>query len=152
MAKKDKDKLPTPLPEDEGAIVPTGAGRFAAIRRETSMSSKSKKHSENLMHYGSILADISEVISAARRAGARSVNCIMTAAYWAIDRRIVEFEQGARSGPTMVRMCWSDCRMISQGDLDAALPKATSIRCGPSIWLTKTFSRHRLENPSTSCG
>ena len=43
--------------------------------------------------YGSILGDISTVIDAARRSAARSVNCIMTAAYWLIGRRIVEFEQ-----------------------------------------------------------
>jgi hypothetical protein len=33
------------------------------------------------------------VIEAARRSAARSVNCIMTAAYWLVGRRIVEFEQ-----------------------------------------------------------
>lgn len=44
-------------------------------------------------HYGSILGEISKVIDAARRSAARSVNCIMTAAYWLIGRRIVEFEQ-----------------------------------------------------------
>ena len=45
------------------------------------------------IHYDSILGDISNVIDAARRSAARSVNCIMTAAYWLIGRRIVEFEQ-----------------------------------------------------------
>ncbi|MFC1895725.1 YhcG family protein [Thermodesulfobacteriota bacterium] len=45
------------------------------------------------IHYDSILGDISDVIDAARRSAARSVNCIMTAAYWLIGRRIVEFEQ-----------------------------------------------------------
>ncbi len=32
-------------------------------------------------HYDSILGDISNVIDTARRSAARSVNCIMTAAY-----------------------------------------------------------------------
>lgn len=45
------------------------------------------------IHYDSILGDISSVIDEARRSAARSVNCIMTAAYWLIGRRIVEFEQ-----------------------------------------------------------
>lgn len=45
------------------------------------------------IHYDSILGDISNVIDAARRSAARSVNCIMTAAYWLIGRRIVETEQ-----------------------------------------------------------
>ena len=44
-------------------------------------------------HYDSILGDISGVIDAARRSAGRSVNCIMTAAYWLIGRRIVEYEQ-----------------------------------------------------------
>jgi predicted nuclease of restriction endonuclease-like (RecB) superfamily len=43
--------------------------------------------------YDSILGDISGVIEAARRSAARSVNCMMTAAYWMIGRRIVESEQ-----------------------------------------------------------
>ena len=45
------------------------------------------------VHYDSILGDISNLIDAARRSAARSANCIMTAAYWLIGRRIVEFEQ-----------------------------------------------------------
>jgi len=44
-------------------------------------------------HYDSVLGDISKVIDAARSSAARSVNCIMTAAYWFIGRRIFEFEQ-----------------------------------------------------------
>jgi len=46
--------------------------------------------------YGAILGDIAGVIAAARSASARSVNCVMTAAYWLIGRRIVEFEQSGR--------------------------------------------------------
>jgi hypothetical protein len=45
------------------------------------------------VHYKSILGGISHVIDAARKSAARSVNCIMTAAYWLIGRRIVESEQ-----------------------------------------------------------
>ena len=43
--------------------------------------------------YSSILGDISDVIDAARSSAVRSVNCIMTAAYWLIGQRVVEFEQ-----------------------------------------------------------
>jgi hypothetical protein len=45
------------------------------------------------LHYDSFLGEISNLIDAARRSVARSVNFIMTAAYWLIGRRIVEFEQ-----------------------------------------------------------
>ena len=43
--------------------------------------------------YGSLVVDITKLLEHSRRASARSVNAIMTATYWEIDRRIVEFEQ-----------------------------------------------------------
>jgi predicted nuclease of restriction endonuclease-like (RecB) superfamily len=46
--------------------------------------------------YSVVHADIVAVLEAARRAAARSVNAVMTASYWEIGRRIVEFEQGGR--------------------------------------------------------
>ena len=48
------------------------------------------------LHYDLILGDISNLINEARRSAARSVNCIMTAAYWLIGRRVVEYEQGGK--------------------------------------------------------
>ncbi|SAK44998.1 hypothetical protein AWB81_00342 [Caballeronia arationis] len=44
--------------------------------------------------YDGIRSGIVEVLESARRAAARSVNAVMTASYWEIGRRIVEFEQG----------------------------------------------------------
>jgi len=44
--------------------------------------------------YGDIHTGIVELLDAARQAAARSVNALMTASYWEIGRRIVEFEQG----------------------------------------------------------
>lgn len=46
--------------------------------------------------YGDIHTGIVELLEAARRAAARSVNALMTASYWEIGRRIVEFEQGGK--------------------------------------------------------
>ena len=46
--------------------------------------------------YAAIHGDIVALLEAARRAAARSVNALMTASYWEIGRRIVEFEQGGR--------------------------------------------------------
>ena len=43
--------------------------------------------------YQAAFGDVSKVIDAARESAARSVNAAMTAAYWLIGRRIVEFEQ-----------------------------------------------------------
>lgn len=44
--------------------------------------------------YSGLVGGIGELLETARRASARSVNVIMTATYWEIGRRIVEFEQG----------------------------------------------------------
>jgi predicted nuclease of restriction endonuclease-like (RecB) superfamily len=44
--------------------------------------------------YGELVAGISELLDRARRTAVRSVNGILTAAYWEIGRRIVEYEQG----------------------------------------------------------
>jgi hypothetical protein len=53
--------------------------------------------------YAGIHGDIVALLEAARRAAARSVNALMTATYWEIGRRIVEFEQGGKSAPNMAR-------------------------------------------------
>jgi predicted nuclease of restriction endonuclease-like (RecB) superfamily len=43
--------------------------------------------------YSGLVGGISELLEIARRASARTVNAFMTATYWEIGRRIVEFEQ-----------------------------------------------------------
>ena len=43
--------------------------------------------------YRAVFGDVSKIIDAARESAVRSVNAAMTAAYWLIGRRIVEFEQ-----------------------------------------------------------
>jgi len=47
--------------------------------------------------YGSLVTGISDLLDEARRSGARTVNSILTAAYWEIGRRIVVFEQGGKA-------------------------------------------------------
>ena len=49
--------------------------------------------SKNDAHYEAIFGDVSGIIDAARNSAARSANAAMTAAYWLIGHRIVEFEQ-----------------------------------------------------------
>lgn len=46
--------------------------------------------------YTGIHGDIVALLEGARHAAARSVNAVMTASYWEIGRRIVEFEQGGQ--------------------------------------------------------
>jgi predicted nuclease of restriction endonuclease-like (RecB) superfamily len=43
--------------------------------------------------YSALIKDLSGLLESARRAAARTVNAVMTATYWEIGRRIVEFEQ-----------------------------------------------------------
>ena len=51
--------------------------------------------------YPELVAGISELLERARRTAARSVNSILTATYWEIGRRIVEYEQGGGAGRSM---------------------------------------------------
>lgn len=51
------------------------------------------KRGTSLHEYAEVLGDITDLLERARRLAARSVNTIMTATYWEIGRRIVEFEQ-----------------------------------------------------------
>lgn len=48
---------------------------------------------KNAIGYGNLVSGIGELLEAGRRTTTRSVNAIMTATYWEIGRRIVEFEQ-----------------------------------------------------------
>jgi predicted nuclease of restriction endonuclease-like (RecB) superfamily len=62
--------------------------------------------------YGGIHGDIVALLEAARSAAARSVNALMTATYWEIGRRLVEFEQGGQEraayGATLLKNLSAD--------------------------------------------
>ena len=51
------------------------------------------KPDEHDAPYEAVFGDVSSIIDAARSSASRSVNAAMTAAYWLIGHRIVEFEQ-----------------------------------------------------------
>jgi predicted nuclease of restriction endonuclease-like (RecB) superfamily len=46
------------------------------------------------LDYDTLLASVVELLEAARRTAARSVNAVMTTTYWFVGQRIVEHEQG----------------------------------------------------------
>jgi len=46
--------------------------------------------------YETLVGGITELLEAARRSSARAVHALMTATYWEIGRRIVEYEQGGK--------------------------------------------------------
>jgi predicted nuclease of restriction endonuclease-like (RecB) superfamily len=61
------------------------------------MAKRKRKKTEDIVRvnsYGDVLASMVDLLESARRASARAVNCVMTATYWEIGRRIVELEQG----------------------------------------------------------
>jgi hypothetical protein len=62
--------------------------------------------------YGLLLGDIVQFLAAARHLSARAVNALMTATYWQVGRRIVEFEQGGKErapyGEQLLRRLSSD--------------------------------------------
>ena len=51
------------------------------------------KGETKIADYDSILNDLVDLLESARRTSARAVNAVMTATYWEVGRRIVEFEQ-----------------------------------------------------------
>ena len=57
------------------------------------MKKKPVPKTKPLQDYDAVLSGVVELLDAARRTSARAVNSIMTATYWEIGRRIVEFEQ-----------------------------------------------------------
>jgi hypothetical protein len=61
------------------------------------MSTKSKPQKPRpsaVANYSGLVGGIGDLFESARRASARAVNALMTATYWEVGRRIVEFEQG----------------------------------------------------------
>jgi predicted nuclease of restriction endonuclease-like (RecB) superfamily len=47
--------------------------------------------------YSDLLGGVSQLLESARRASARAVNTFMTATYWDVGRRIIEFEQAGQA-------------------------------------------------------
>jgi hypothetical protein len=94
------------------------------------MAKGSDKTTSNLApaNYDSLIGTIRSLVETARHSAARSVNALMTATYWEIGRRIVEFEQGGCE------------RAIYGAKLLAKLSEDLSERLG------RGFSRDNLES------
>ena len=76
------------------------ADRFDRDKEGGNLMSNMTVHQYNTVHTG-----IVALLEAARQVAARNVNALMTASYWEIGRRIVEFEQGEMNVPDTVK-CW----------------------------------------------
>jgi hypothetical protein len=65
-----------------------------------------------LRGYEGFLSGISELLTEARRSASRAVNSVLTATYWDIGRRIVEYEQRGKNradyGDRLIKRLSSD--------------------------------------------
>ena len=71
-----------------GKMVPSRVGVA-----ENRMTQKPAEANEHNAPYQAVFGDVSKIVGASRSSAIRSVNATMTAAYWLIGHRIVEFEQ-----------------------------------------------------------
>lgn len=82
-----------------------------AAKKENGLT-RSKASSLEVANYNDILNNVVELLESARRTSARATNAIMTATYWEIGRRVVEYEQGGSDravyGKLVVKQLASD--------------------------------------------
>ena len=64
------------------------------VQRKTGVKRTKVAKQRTPVGYTELVGGIAEALEAARRKSARAVNAVMTATYWEIGRRIVEYEQG----------------------------------------------------------
>jgi hypothetical protein len=64
------------------------------VKRKTTVNPSKAVEQPAAAAYGDLVGGIAAVLETARRTSVRAVNAVMTATYWEIGRRIVEFEQG----------------------------------------------------------
>jgi len=83
--------------------------------------------------YAALIKDISGVLESVRKASVRSINALLTTAYWSVGRRIIEFEYHRRD-----RSEYYGDRLIEKlaGDLSRKLGKGFS---KSNLFLMKSF-------------
>ncbi len=91
--------------------------------------------------YGRLVSDISSLLEQARRTVVRSANSILTATYWDIGRRLVEFEQGGRARAAygkelLVRLSADLATKHGRGFSARNLRQMRSFYLGWEIWQT----------------
>ena len=87
-------------------------GRLTPVGNSSIVRTMSDEPAPRPEGYDNILNGITEVISAGRSAAARTVNAVMTATYWEVGRRLIEYEQGgeerAQYGKALARSLSAD--------------------------------------------
>jgi len=106
--------------------------------------------------YGRLVSDIFVLLEQARRSAARTVNSILTATYWEVGRRIVEYEQGGKGraeyGEALLRRLADDLSgRLGRGFSQQGLYKMRGFYLGWRIFPTpsgKLEARVILPTPS----
>ena len=97
---------------------------------------KMAKAGEHDAQYEAVFGDVSKIIDTARESAVRSVNAAMTAAYWLVGHRIVEFEQSgeerAEYGTALIERLAADLtqrfgRGFSRQNMSRAATKRTTV-------------------------
>jgi hypothetical protein len=105
-------------------------------------------------NYDAVRAEIIELLQAARRVAARSINSLMTATYWEIGRRIVQYEQKGEAradyGQRLVEQLANDLsRQFGRGFGRANLWQMRAFyRAWPEPKILQTASGESLTAPS----
>ena len=105
------------------------------------MPSKGFTHPRLPKQYDRLLADISGLLEQARHTAVRSVNAVLTSAYWQIGRRIVEHEQGGkqRAGygeELLIKLSEDLIAMHGRGFSGRNLRQMRAFYLGWEIWQT----------------
>jgi len=104
-------------------------------------------------NYTGLVGGIGELLKAARRASARTINALMTATYWEVGRRIVEIEQReadrAKYGKgLLVRLSADLGRRCERGFSPDILESMRQFyRAFPPGMISETLSRKLAERP-----
>jgi DUF1016 N-terminal domain len=106
--------------------------------------------------YARLVSGISDLLETARRTGARTINALMTATYWEIGRRIVEFEQGgekrAEYGKAVLERLSND--LTARYGRGFARPNLIRFRqfysAFPDTAIRSTLSNESIDAPDTN--
>jgi predicted nuclease of restriction endonuclease-like (RecB) superfamily len=104
-------------------------------------------------NYGRLVSEISNLLEQSRRSAVRSINAVLTATYWEIGRRIVEYEQGGKSragyGEELLARLAKDLAVKhGRGFSERNLRQMRAFYLGWEIWQTpsaKLEARVRLD-------
>lgn len=120
------------------------------------MSERSTPVTSDQADYVAVHTDIIALLESARRAAARSVNALMTASYWEIGRRIVEFEQdgqerAARGQQLLLRLSKDLGQRFGRGfSVDNLEQMRLFYQAYPPQRISETLSRNNPQGLATS--